>query len=113
MRDRGDAVDDAGSGKRAERIEGRVGKVDPADGLDDEKGSGDADREPDRHLDRELTDDDPERRIGMRGELEHPDHERDPDRIVDAGLPLETRPRPTADLALAEHREHHGRIGRG
>ena len=35
-----------------------------------------------------------------------------PTGIVRAGLALEDRPRAAADLAVAEHREHHRRIGR-
>ena len=48
----------------------------------------------------------------MRRELEHPDHQRDPDRVVRARLALEDRPDAAADLAPAEHREHHRRVGR-
>ena len=49
---------------------------------------------------------------GCVGELDHPDHQRDPDRVVRARLALEDRPRAAADLAVAEHREHHRRVGR-
>ena len=71
-----------------------------------------AERDTDRHLDRELAHDHPERGIGVGGELDHAEHERDPGRIVDARLALESRPRTPRHLAPAEHREHHGRIGR-
>ena len=47
----------------------------------------------------------------MRGELDHAEHQRDAGRIVDARLALEDRPRAPADLAAAEHREHHRGIG--
>jgi len=46
-------------------------------------------------------------------ELEHADHQRDPDRVVGARLALENRARATADLPVAEHRKHDRRIGRG
>ena len=45
-------------------------------------------------------------------ELDHPEHQRDPGGIVDAGLALEGRAGAAGDLAPAEHREHHRRIGR-
>ena len=44
-------------------------------------------------------------------EFDHADHQRDPDRVVRARLSLQDRPRPPADLAISEHREHDGRVG--
>ena len=67
--------------------------------------------ESDAHLERELLDDDPERRVIVRRELDHPDHERDADRIVDAGLALQNRGRPSSDLLVAKHGEHDRRVG--
>ena len=67
---------------------------------------------PIRHLDHELAEDDEPRSVVVRGELDHPDHERDARGVVHARLALERHPRAPLDLALAEHREHHGRIGR-
>ena len=65
------------------------------------------------HLQRELAHDDPERRVrDASASSIMPDHQRDPDRVVRARLALEDRPRPPADLAVAEHREHHRRVGR-
>ena len=71
-----------------------------------------AERDTDRHLDRELAHDHQERSIVVGGELDHAEHERDPGRIVDARLALENRPRAPRHLAPAEHGEHDGRIGR-
>ena len=48
----------------------------------------------------------------MGRKLDQPDHQCDPGRIVDTGLALERRARAAGDLAPAEHREHHCRIGR-
>ena len=39
-------------------------------------------------------------------------HQRDADRVVGAGLALEDGPAAPGDLALAEHGEHDGRVGR-
>ena len=112
MRDRGDAIDDARSSERPERIERGVRQLDPPYGLDQHEGAHDPDCEPDRHLHRELADDNPEGGVGMRCKLEHPDHQSDPHRVVDARLALEDRAGSAADLALAEHGEHHRRIRR-
>ena len=45
------------------------------------------------------------------GDVEQADHERDPDRVVHAGLALEDVVAAAAHLAAAEHREHHRRVG--
>ena len=52
----------------------------------------------------------PERGVSL-SRVEDRDHQRDPDRVVRAGLALEDRSRAPADLAVAEHREHHRRVG--
>ena len=67
----------------------------------------------DRHLDRELAHDDNEGSVLVRGELDHPEHQSDPCRIVHARFALERRPRAALDLPSAEHREHHRRVGGG
>ena len=56
------------------------------------EGARDADDEPDRHLDRELRSDDREVAVVLRGELDHPDHQRDADRIVHSRLALRIVP---------------------
>ena len=68
--------------------------------------------EPEGHLDGELGDDDREVLVVVRRELDHPDHERDADGVVHPGLALEDRPGAAADLARAEDRERHRRVGR-
>ena len=73
----------------------------------------DPDDETERHLDRELGDDDREVGVVVRRELDHPDHQRDADRVVHARLAFEDRPGAAADLARAEDRERHRRVGRG
>ena len=55
--------------------------------------------------------DDPERGVGVRRELDHSEHERDPDRVVRARLAFEDRAGATGDLALSEHGEHHRGVG--
>ena len=104
-------VDHAGGGERAQRVEALARKVNAADEEHEQRRPGHADGEPDAHLERELLDDDPERPVVCGRELEHPDHQRDPDRVVDAGLALEDRPGAAADLLVAEDREHHRRVG--
>ena len=113
VRDRRDAVDEAGEGQRPDRVERLARQGDPAHRQDERGRSDDADREPDRHLERELANDDPERRVRVGREVEHADHQRDPDRVVRPGFALEHGPAPPGDLTLAEHREHHRRVGRG
>ena len=50
--------------------------------------------------------------VGVSRELDQPEHQRDPDRVVRSRLALEDRVRAALDLAVAEHREHDGGIGR-
>ena len=54
----------------------------------------------------ELADDGQTVTVVVRRELDHADHQRDPDRVVRARLALEDRAGAAADLAVAEHREH-------
>ena len=61
----------------------------------------------------ELLEHDRERAALLGGELDHPDHQRDPDRVVGAGFALEDRSCSAADLAAAEHGERDRRIRRG
>jgi len=65
-------------------------------------GAGDADGEPDPHLAEELPEDGALRGIVVRRQVDHPDHQRDPDRVVRARLALEDRPRAATDLAPAD-----------
>ncbi len=46
-----------------------------------------------------------------RRDLDHPDHQRDADRVVEARLPLEDRAGAPADLLPGQDRERDGRIG--
>ena len=72
-----------------------------------------ADREPDAHLPQELPARRRRRRRRVHGrELDHPDHQRDPDRVVEPRLALEDRARAALDLLAGEHRERHRRVGR-
>ena len=106
------AVDDAGGGQDAERVERRLRQPGAAHQWQQRRRSGHADDSAADHLERELLDDGPERAVVARRQLDQPDHERDPDRVVRAGLTLQDRARSPADLAAAEHGEGHGRIGR-
>ena len=99
------------TGQGPERVEARVRKRDPQQRQ--HRGAAEqTDDQSDGHLDGELLDDDPERSAVLRRELDHPDHQRDSDGIVDAGLTLEDRPGAAADLLVPQHGEHHRRIGR-
>ena len=71
----------------------------------------DPDEKPESHLDGELGDDDGEVLVVVRRELDHPDHERDAHGIVHPGFALEDRAGATPDLARAEDRERHRRVG--
>ena len=113
VRDRGQAVDHAGRRERPQRVQALARQAHAPHEDDEQRRSGDADREPDRHLEEELPHDRPARCAVGRGELDHPDQERDPDRVVHARLALEDRPRVAADLLVTEDREHDGRVGRG
>ena len=53
------------------------------------------------------------RLVGVRRELDQPEHQRDPDRVVRARLAFEDRVGAALDLAVAEHREHDRGVGRG
>ena len=61
---------------------------------------------------RNSCDDRPARGTVGRRELDHPDHQRDSDRVVDAGLALEDRPGVAADLLVAKDRKHDRGVGR-
>ena len=60
----------------------------------------------------ERLDHDPEGRVRFRRKLDHPEHQRDSDRVVRAGLSFEHRLDDAADRAVAEDGEHHGRVRR-
>ncbi len=103
--DRGEPVDDSGSGQHADGVQRRAREPNPPHHGQEQHRAGNANGEPDRHFDDELLDHDRERAALLGGELDHPDHQRDTDRVVGAGFALEDRSRPTADLATAEHGE--------
>ena len=86
VRDRGDAVDQAALRERAQRVEPRVGSESRRISRAEGEPARDPDREADAHLERELADDDPEGRVRVGRELDHADHQRDPDRVVRARL---------------------------
>ena len=112
--DRGrDAVDHAGRGEHAKRVERGLGKRDAAHQRQKHRRAGDSDRRAADHLDRELLDDGPEAAVVGGCELDHPDHQRDPGRVVRARLALQDRAGAPADLAAAEHRERDRGIGGG
>jgi hypothetical protein len=69
-----------------------------------------ADRQADGHLQGEILRD-PQAGAAVGGDVEQADHERDPDRVVHAGLALEDVVAAPAHLAAAQHREHHRGIG--
>ena len=91
-RDGGDAVDEPRDGEHPDRVQREPRQADATEDRPREKRACDADREPDAHLDRELADDDPEAAVVLLGELDHPDHQRDPDRVVHPGLALRIVP---------------------
>ena len=92
-------------------IERRPGQPHAAIDRQEQQRSGDPDGEAEAHLDGELARDDREAAVVLARELDHPDHERDPDRVVHPGLALEDRSGAPSDLARAEDRERHGRVG--
>ena len=73
--------------------------------------AGHSERPADRHLRRELGHAAEHRVNAGRVCAEQRHHQRDADRIVGAGLPLQQHAGPAADLTAAEHGEDHGRIG--
>ena len=112
VRDGREAVDDAGAEHHRQRVQRAVGQRHAAQRLQHHDAGDGADREPDAHLPQELPGDvgDPGRGHGR--QLDHPDHQRDPDRVVEPRLALEDRPGAALDLLAGEHRERHRRIGR-
>ena len=114
MDERGRAVDHAGEGERAQRVKGGLRQADPAHQPEAGAPRRPRSRRPLRRPSRPRTPDDrPEGAVVARRELDHPDHQRDPDGVVRAGLALEDRARPAAHLAAAEDGERDGRVGRG
>ena len=108
-----DAVDDARSGEHPERVQRPVRQASacasPA-GARPRRRRRRRSRPPSRQRTRATTVQ--KLAVVARRELDHADHQRDPDRVVRAGLALEDRARAPADLAAAEDGEHHGRVGR-
>ena len=104
-------VQDGGQHRHEHRVEGFAGQPDVAQSGHDARG-GQPEDQPDRHLHGEVLHDDQERGVGVGGELDHADHQRDAGRVVDAGLALQRGARAPADLAPAEDREHDGGVGR-
>ena len=113
VRNGGRPVDEPGEREHPDRVEARRREGELAEHLPLGETADDPERKADAHLEDERLDDDPERRARFRRELDHPDHQRDPNRVVRAGLPLEERPHAAADRAVAENGEHHRRVGRG
>ena len=105
VQDGGRAVDDPGDDQRPERIEALAGQGHTAHERKQHARSCDSDGQADRHLDAELLDDDPERRVVGRRELDHADHQGDAHRVVDAGLPSRIVPErpPTSRLPSTEN----------
>ena len=110
---RGDAVHGCADGEDPDRVEALARQRDALHHRDQQPPPTTPTTRPDRHLDGDLARDAPGGALVRGRVLDHPDHQRDPDRVVRAGLALEDRPAPAADLAVAEHGEHHGRVGRG
>jgi len=108
--DRSESVDDAGSGQNAKGVESRAREAHPSEDGQEQHRAGHADRKPDPHLDRELFENDRDTSAVLRRELDHSDHERDPHRVVRAGLALEDRPGSSAYLPATEDGECDRRI---
>ncbi len=112
MDERGGAVDHTGGGDHPQRVERGRGQRYAPHQRQQQRRAGHTDRDAAGHLDGELLDDRPEGAVVARGELDHPDHQRDPDRVVRPRFALQDRPRPAVDLAAAENRERDRWIGR-
>jgi hypothetical protein len=106
------AVERTRQGEREHGTEGRREQRESTQERDHRERADEPDRRSDPHLDHELSEDDEPRSVVVGGELDHPDHEGDARWVVHARLALERHTRASRDLALAEHREHHRRIGR-
>ena len=74
--------------------------------------AGDAESDAEHHLQRELHAAVRDRARAAAARAEDRDHQRDADRVVGAGLALEQGAGAAGDLAPAQHREDHGRVGR-
>jgi hypothetical protein len=110
----GRAVEEQGAGQYPQRIEGFVGQRHLTHEPHQQHASGHPDQRPDRQLEQEPAGDatgrpEAERLVGG----EQVGHERDPDRVVDAGLAFQDGPATPGDLPAAQHREHHRRVGGG
>jgi hypothetical protein len=103
VRERGRSVERAGKDEREHRVQPLAPEPDAAQHRHQNERPDHAQHDTDRHLDGELAHDDQERRVVVRGELDHAQHQRDPGRVVDAGLTFERRPRTAPDLAASQH----------
>ena len=109
---RGEAVDHARAENHGQRVQRAVGERHAAQRLQHHDAGDGADRKPDAHLLQELPGDVGDARGRVHGELDHPDHQRDPDGVVEPRLALENRPRAALDLLAGEDGERHRRVGR-
>ena len=100
--ERSRAVERAGEREREDGVEPLAREREPAQQREEQEAAGDADGGADRHLDDELPDDDEARRVSVRRELDHPDHERDPRGVVHPRLALQDRAGAPPDLPPAE-----------
>ncbi len=112
VRDRGEAVDHAGAGEHAKGIERRARQVHARITGSSRSAPATPTTRPTAISTANSSKTIRQAAVVLAGELDHPDHERDPDRVVRPGLALEDRPRAAANLPTAEHGERHGRIGR-
>ena len=112
MRDGRDPVDDACREHHGQRVQRLVGQRKPPQRLEQDEPRRRSDREADGHLAQELPHDAGEPGVGVEGDLDHPDHQRDPDRVVESGLSLQDRARATLHLLPGEDGERHRRVRR-
>ena len=108
---RGEPEDRHAEGQYPQRVEGGAGQG-SAHRAEQHPGANHTDQDTDHHLqgegDRDVAD-----RAGARpGGSQQRDQQRDADRVVRPGLPLQQDPTAPGHLASTEHREHHRRIGR-
>ena len=100
------------AGQGAQRIQALAGQRHPAGEPQQRQSTRHPGRRADRHLEQEFAADTPECGRGQPARAEQAGHQGDPDRVVRTGFALQDGAAAAVHLPLAEHREHHRRIGR-
>jgi hypothetical protein len=114
MRNGGRPIDDQGPGQDPQWIQPLAGQRHPAHEPHQQRPASHPDHGADRQLEQKL-DGDAAGGVQARSRTggQQAGQQRDPDWVIHAGLAFQDGPAASGHLPAPQHREHHGRVGRG